>query len=56
MAAQLVVVFVMISLDCCVFDCAVHPLDLTVRPWVVWLSEAMFDLVRGANHVEPHRP
>ena len=56
MAAQLVVVFVMILLDGCVLDCAVHSLDLTVRPWMVWLSEAMLDPVCGADHVEQHRP
>ena len=37
-------------------DCAVHPLDLSVRPWMVWLGCAMLDPVCGADHFKPHGP
>ncbi len=56
MRAKLVVVFVVIPLDGCVLDGAVHAFDLTVGPWVVRLCQTMFNPVDLADHVEPHRP
>jgi len=41
MGAELVVVFVIEAFYRCVFDRAVHPLDLAIGPRVVWLSEAV---------------
>lgn len=38
MHSELIMVFVVIPLDGSVFDCALHPLDLSVRPWMVWLG------------------
>ena len=38
MHSELIMVFVVIPLDGSVFDCAVHPLDLSVRPWMVWFG------------------
>ena len=38
MHSELIMVLVVIPLDGSVFDCAVHPLDLSVPPWMVWLG------------------
>jgi hypothetical protein len=67
MAAQLIVVFIVIPLDGCVFDRTIHALDLSIGPWtarqamlcnhrerVVWLGQAIFNAVRGADHVKIH--
>lgn len=56
MRAKVVVAFVVIPLDGCVLDGAVHAFDLTVGPYVVRLSQRMFNPVGLADHVEPHQP
>lgn len=70
MGAELVVVFVIEAFYRCVFDRAVHPLDLAIArensppdcflilatPRVVWLREAVLDTVGLADHVEAHGP
>ncbi len=56
MGAELVVVFVIEAFYRCVFDRAVHPLDLAIGPRVVWLREAVLDTVGLADHVEAHGP
>lgn len=37
-----------------VLDFSVHAFYLTVGPRVIWLGQAMFDLVDLADHVEAH--
>ena len=54
MHSELIMVFVVIPLDGSVFDCALHPLDFSVRPWMVWLGCAMLNPVCGADHIKPH--
>ena len=39
------------ALDGCILDRAVHPLDLTVRPWVTQVGQPMLDVDR-AGHFE----
>ena len=38
MHSELIMVFVVMPLDSSVFDCAVHPLDFSIRPWMIWLG------------------
>lgn len=52
MPFELVVAVVMIALDGCVLDRSVHSLDLTIRPRMVDLGEAMLDAVLPAAHGE----
>jgi hypothetical protein len=52
----LLVAIVMEALDGCLFDRAVHPLDLTVGPGMVRLGEPVLDAVGRADHVEAHLP
>ncbi len=54
--AQLVVVIVVETLDCRVFDRAVQALHLTVGPRMVWLGKAMLDTIGLTDHVETHWP
>ena len=49
-------IVVMEAFDGRVLDRPVHPLDLTIRPGVVWLREAVLDTVGLADHVEAHGP
>lgn len=56
MRAKLVVAFVVIPLDGCVLDGAARAVDLSVGPWVVRISQTMFNPVALADHVEPQRP
>ena len=56
MAAQLFVVVVVIPFDCRILDGAVHPLNLTVGPWMVRFCQSVFNLIRRTDHVERHRP
>ena len=52
MPNELIVGFVMISLDGCVLDCPVHPLDLAVRPRMIGLGQPMLDPVLTTGTVE----
>ncbi len=56
MRAQLIMAILMISLHRRVLDRSVHSFDLTIGPRMVWLSQAMLDTVRLADHVEAHLP
>ena len=51
-AAQLVVVVVVIPFDGRLLDCSVHSLDLAVRPGMVRLGQPMFDFVLSTSLVE----
>ena len=44
------------TLDGCVLDCAVHALDLAIRPGVLWFGRAVLDAERGAGILEGVRP
>jgi hypothetical protein len=53
---ELSVGVVMIAPDRCLFECPVHPFDLTAGPGMVRLGETMFDAMLAADaikHVEP---
>ena len=41
--AQLVMVFIVVALHCCLFERPVHALDLPVGPRVVRFGQPMFD-------------
>ncbi len=47
-------VVVVIPLHRCVLDRAVHPFDLAIRPWMIWLGQPVLDPIGCANHVETH--
>lgn len=49
---RLYMAVVVIALDLCFLDRAVHPFDLAVGPGVLHLGEAMFDPVLVADAVE----
>jgi len=55
MAAELFVAVVVVPFDGRVLDRPVHPLDLAIGPRMVRFFVPMFDTVRLADHVEPHR-
>ena len=52
MPAELGVIVVVISLDGRVLDRAVHAPDLAIGPWVIWLCEAMLNVVSPTSAVE----
>ena len=52
MPNELVVGFVVISLDGRVLDCPVHPLDLSIGPRMIRLGQPMLDPVLTAGAVE----
>ena len=52
MLSKLVVAFVVVSFDGRVLDSAVHPLDLTVGPGVLWFGEPVVDVVLRAGELE----
>ena len=56
MSAELLVRFVVGALHRGVLDRAVHPLDLTVRPRMVWLRPPALNAVTGADAVERTPP
>jgi len=56
MGVQLIMLVIVIPLDCCVLDRAVHPLNLAIGPWMVGLGQPVLNPVGIADHVEPHRP
>ena len=49
-------VVVVVTLDRRIFDRSVHPLDLTIGPWMVGLGQAVLDTVGLADDVEAHWP
>lgn len=46
--------FVVAAFDGRLLDGAIHPLDVAVGLWMVWLGEPMLNVVGLANHVEAH--
>lgn len=54
MAAELIVAVVAIPVDCCVFDRAVHPLDLTICPPMVGFDQSTFDVASLADQIKSH--
>ena len=52
--AEVVMAIIVIPFYGRVFNRAVHALDLSVRPRVVWLGQAMLGPVCGADHIKPH--
>ena len=52
MAAELLVAVVVVALDGSILDCAVHSLDLSVRPGMVHLGQAVLDPVVFTDPVE----
>lgn len=56
MAAKPLVAVVVVTLDGRVFDRRVHPLDLSIRPWVVRFGQLMRDPVRFADYIKPQWP
>jgi hypothetical protein len=56
MCSQLVVAVVMVSRHRRLYDRAVHPLDLAISPWVVWLGQAVLDPIYLVDHVAAHPP
>jgi hypothetical protein len=52
MAAQLILIAEIIAFQGCLFDGAVHPLDLTVGPGVIDLGWSMLDFVFVATPIE----
>ena len=53
--SKLIVAVIMVAPDGGFFQGSVHPLDLAVRPRVVWFGEPVFDPVLPAAHIE-HMP
>src|SRR5690606_38719784 len=54
--AELVVAFIVVAPDRRLLEGAVHPLDLTIRPGMVWPGQAMIDAVLSADELEAMRP
>jgi hypothetical protein len=52
MMPELIVAGVVVTLDCGFLERPVHSLDLTVRPRVEWLGQAVLDAVLGAGELE----
>ena len=50
--SELVVADVVEALDRRVLDRSVHPLDLTVGPWMAWLGQPVLDVEIGAGRLE----
>jgi hypothetical protein len=56
MPPELGVIVIMIAFDGRVLDCAVHALDLSIGPRVIWLFQAMLNVVstlRAAERMAP---
>lgn len=56
MCLQLIMVIVIEAVDGLVLDWSVHPLDLFICPKMVWLGQAVLDVIRLADHVKAHLP
>lgn len=52
MPTQLFVIVVVKAFDGCFLDGAVHPFDLTIGPWVLYLREPVLDAVFATDAVE----
>lgn len=49
MSSKLFVAIAIVPRDSLFFDRAVHALELTVGPWVVWLGQAMLGAIETAG-------
>jgi hypothetical protein len=56
MLTQLIVVFVVIAMNGGPFDCAVHPFNLSIGPWMLWLGESVINVVSGASTLKGMTP
>lgn len=54
MCLQLLMAVVMEAFDGCLFDCPVHPFNLTIRPGMIGFRQTVFEPVRFTDHVEAH--
>ena len=52
MSSKLIMAGVVVAFNGGIFDGAVHALDLAIRPRVVWLCQAVFDPMLGADTIE----
>src|SRR5262249_19865439 len=50
--AKLVVAVVVVATNSRLFESTVHPLDLPVRPRMIWLCQPMLNPVRSAEQIE----
>jgi hypothetical protein len=50
--AKLVVAVVVVAPNSRLFESTVHPLDLPVRPRMIWLCQSMLNPVRSAEQIE----
>ncbi len=55
MRFELLVAIVVVAFDGGFLDGAVHPLDLTVCPWMLDLGQPVLDAILLATHVEHMR-
>lgn len=53
-SAKLIVIFIVETLHSRFLDRAIHPLDLSIRPWMVGLYQPMLNAMRLTDHVEAH--
>jgi hypothetical protein len=56
MLPKLFMAAVVITFDGRFFDGAVHALHLAIRPWMVGLGQAVFDVVLAAELIEAENP
>ena len=49
MLAQLIMIVIVIAMNRCLFDGAVHPLDLAIGPRMLWLGEPVINVVSGTS-------
>ena len=52
MGFELGMVVVVEALDRRVLDRAVHPLDLTIGPWMAWFGQSMFNIEIGTGQLK----
>ena len=52
MGTQPNIAFVVVAAHGGFLDRAVHPFDLTIRPYIIWLRQTVIDIVAGAGHVD----
>ena len=52
MLAQLIVIVIMVAMDSGLFDCAVHPFNLSIGPRMLDLGQPVINVVSGASTLE----
>jgi hypothetical protein len=53
---QLIVIVIVVSMDSCLFDGAVHPLDLTIGPRVPGLCQPVINVMVGTSTLKSMAP